>query len=158
MEPRSRTPSRIDALLARCCAGRDPDRGASPKANSKCSGSQSRLRGGDLLQPAAQVGAQAFRLHFSTRAESPARDSSSYCAATRSSTWSARSSAVRQVSVVTGSGQPLQFAEQLELHRMKKRAARQRVHLFQTGGFFARAELKDGVQQKAIRASRELLQ
>ena len=41
---------------------------------------------------------------------------------------------------------------------MEKRAARERVHLFQTRGLLARAELKDSVQSEAIRARGEMLE
>ena len=51
-----------------------------------------------------------------------------------------------------------QLAKQLELHGVEERAARERIHLFQRRGRLARAELKDGLQQEAVGAGREMLQ
>ena len=52
----------------------------------------------------------------------------------------------------------LQLAKQLELNGMEQRAAGERVHLFERYGSFARAELKDAVQQEAIGTGGEMLQ
>ena len=143
-------PSRMTASCA-VLAGSRLGSGARPKAEFEMQpGIQSDSCGGHLLQPAAQIGAEVFDFTFPD-----ARDGG------RQIVFVVGRHAIEHLvgadpgwragcSGVTGSRSALaEFAKQLELGRVEKCAARERVHLFQARGFFARAKLKDGVQAES---------
>ncbi len=153
MEPRKRTPSKMTASCS-VLAGSRLGSGGRPKANSKCTGSHSASVAATCCsQPRRSVRRFSISL-FQTRGMAGAR-SSSYFAATRSSTRSARSSVARSATIGKLAGER---AEQLELGGVKQRAARKRIHLFERNGLLARAELENGMEREAIGASGEVLE
>src|SRR5580693_7405162 len=103
-----------------------------------------RISRGGVLQPATQVGAEAFDF-----APPDARDGrSEFVFVARRHTVQ---NLVGEVELLGKAPFHARlFAEEFKLRGMKNSAARESVHLFQRRGLLSRPELKDSVQSEAI--------